>query len=53
VKRIVWLFSMVLGHSRFIWARFVLHQDVQASCAATWRLSMRSAACRGRSSTIA
>jgi len=26
VKRIVWLFSIVLGHSRFIWARFVLHQ---------------------------
>src|SRR3954467_5338238 len=25
--RIVWLFSMVLGHSRLIWARFVLHQD--------------------------
>jgi transposase len=30
VKRIVWLFSMVLGHSRFIWARFVLHQDMQS-----------------------
>jgi transposase len=30
VKRIVWLFSMVLGHSRFIWARFVLHQDLQS-----------------------
>ena len=29
-KRIVWLFSMVLGHSRFIWARFVLHQDMQS-----------------------
>ncbi len=27
--RIVWLFSMVLGHSRLIWARFVLHQDLQ------------------------
>jgi transposase len=26
VKRIVWLFSLVLGHSRLIWARFVLHQ---------------------------
>ncbi|MCV3769112.1 helix-turn-helix domain-containing protein, partial [Rhizobium sp. TRM95796] len=24
--RIVWLFSMVLGHSRLIWARFVMHQ---------------------------
>lgn len=29
VIRIVWLFSMVLGHSRQIWARFVLHQDLQ------------------------
>jgi transposase len=26
--RIVWLFSMVLGHSRLIWARFVVHQDL-------------------------
>ena len=28
VKRIVWLFSLVLGYSRLIWARFVLHQDL-------------------------
>jgi transposase len=27
--RIVWLFSFVLGFSRLIWARFVLHQDMQ------------------------
>src|SRR5262249_3523764 len=27
--RIVWLFALVLGHSRFLWARFVLHQDLQ------------------------
>jgi transposase len=27
--RIVWLFSLVLGHSRFIFARFVMHQDLQ------------------------
>ena len=26
--RIVWLFSMVLGFSRLIWARFVMHQDL-------------------------
>jgi transposase len=26
--RIVWLFSMVLGYSRLIWARFVMHQDL-------------------------
>ncbi len=27
--RIIWLFSMVLGHSRFIFARYVMHQDLQ------------------------
>ena len=26
--QIVWLFSLVLGHSRFLWARYVLHQDL-------------------------
>ena len=25
----VWLFSLVLGYSRLIWARFVAHQDLQ------------------------
>jgi transposase len=29
VTRIVWLFSFVLGYSRLIWARYVLHQDMQ------------------------
>jgi transposase len=29
VTRVVWLFSFVLGFSRLIWARFVLHQDMQ------------------------
>jgi len=29
VNRIIWLFSLVLGHSRHIFARFVLHQDLQ------------------------
>jgi transposase len=29
VVRIVWLFSMVLGYSRLIWARFVIHQDLE------------------------
>jgi transposase len=28
--RIIWLFSMVLGYSRLIWARFVMHQDLPA-----------------------
>jgi transposase len=27
-RRVVWLFSMVLGYSRLIWARFVVHQDL-------------------------
>ncbi|MEQ9151881.1 MAG: IS21 family transposase [Parvibaculum sp.] len=27
-SRVVWLFSLVLGHSRLIWARFVAHQDL-------------------------
>ncbi|HEV7666510.1 MAG TPA: IS21 family transposase, partial [Chloroflexota bacterium] len=30
ISRIVWLFSMVLGYSRQIWARFVIHQDLQS-----------------------
>jgi transposase len=29
MTRIIWLFSLVLGHSRHIVARFVLHQDLQ------------------------
>lgn len=28
-RRSIWLFSMVLGHSRYLWARFVEHQDLQ------------------------
>jgi transposase len=28
-SRVVWLFSLVLGHSRFLFARYVLHQDLQ------------------------
>ena len=27
-ERIVWLFSLVLGHSRMMWARFVAQQDL-------------------------
>ena len=29
VERVVWLFSLVLGHSRLLWGRFVPHQDMQ------------------------
>ena len=28
-ERIIWLFSLVLGHSRMLWGRFVAHQDLQ------------------------
>jgi len=28
-SRIVWLFSLVLGHSRYVFARYVMHQDLQ------------------------
>ena len=27
-RRIVWLFSLVLGYSRLVWGRFVVHQDL-------------------------
>ena len=30
ISRIVWMFSLVLGHSRYIFARFVMHQDLQS-----------------------
>src|ERR1700712_4495591 len=29
VERVIWLVSLVLGHSRMLWGRFVLHQDLQ------------------------
>jgi len=29
VERVVWLFSLVLGHSRLMWGQFVVHQDLQ------------------------
>jgi transposase len=29
LERVVWLFSMVLGHSRMLWGRFVPQQDMQ------------------------
>jgi transposase len=29
VTRIIWLFSLVLGYSRHLFARFVMHQDLQ------------------------
>jgi transposase len=29
VERVLWLFSLVLGHSRMLWGRFIPHQDMQ------------------------
>jgi len=29
LRRSIWLFSIVLGHSRYLWGRFVEHQDLQ------------------------
>ena len=28
IERKVWLFAMVLGHSRYLWAQYVMHQDL-------------------------
>ena len=54
VTRIVWLFSMVLGYSRLIWAPLRRAPGpADRSCAATSPRSRRSAARRARSSTTA
>lgn len=54
VTRIVWPFSFVLGFSRLIWARFVLHQDMQTVLRGhISRHSRRSAASLVRSFTTA
>jgi transposase len=54
VVRIVWLFSLVLGHSRHIFARFVMHQDLQTLLRCHFaRPSRRSAGCPSRFSTTA
>jgi transposase len=52
-ERIVWLFSLVLGHSRIMWGRFVAHQDLQRFCAAKSPPPRRWARYRRRSSTTA
>jgi hypothetical protein len=49
VTRIVWLFSLVLGYSRRLWARFVLHQDLQTVLRCHSPPAPRSTACRARS----
>jgi transposase len=53
VTRIVWLFSLVLGHSRHIFARFVMHQDLQTLLRCHMQAFAAIGACRSRSSTIA
>ena len=49
--RIVWLFSLVLGYSRLLWARFVLHQDLQTVLLPAAFAAL--GACRARSSMTA
>ena len=51
-ERVVWLFSLVLGHSRMLWARFVVRRICKPFCAAMPRPLRRLAARRSRSSTI-
>ena len=54
VKRIVWLFSMVLGHSRMLWAPLrAAPGSADAAALPHRRLRRRSAACRSKSSTTA
>jgi transposase len=53
INRIVWLFSLVLGHSRYIFARFVMHQTCSRCCAVTCWPSAPLAECRSRSFTTA
>ena len=55
VERILWLFTMILGHSRWLWGRFGATQDLQTvpSCAATATPSPRWAARRRSCSTTA
>jgi len=53
ITRIIWLFSMVLGHSRHIVARSVCIRICRRCCVAIWPRLPRWAACRSRSSTTA
>ena len=41
ISRIVWLSALVLGHSRHIFARFGLHQDLQTPFDALLKLERR------------
>jgi len=53
VERVVWLFSLVLGHSRLLWGRFVPQQDLQTLLRCHAAAFEHSAACPPRSSTTA
>jgi len=50
-RRVVWLFSLVLGHSRFLFARYVLHQDLQTLLRCHIQASPAAATCSSNSST--
>jgi transposase len=51
--RTVWLFFLVLGHSRMLWVRFVVHQNPLAVLRCHMAALERSAASRPRSSMTA
>jgi transposase len=52
-SRIVSLFSLVLGHSRFMFARYVVHQDLQTLLRCHIQAFTVLAVCPSRSSTTA
>ena len=49
----VWLFSLVLGHSRMLWGRFVVHQELQTLLRCPCRRFRGVGGVPGRSSTTA
>ena len=51
--RRVWLFAMVLGHSRYLWGSSFCTRTCQRSCAVTWKHLPISAVCHARSCTTA
>ena len=51
LTRIVWLFSLVLGYSRLIWARLSPIRICRPCCVAIWRPSRPWAECPAKCST--
>jgi transposase len=53
IERIIWLFSMVVGHSRMLWGRFVLCQDLKTLLRCQAAAFEGSGTCRSGSSMTA